>query len=346
MRQLVAPLTKLSIFIVVTVLLTGVLGFTIANTHSGDSSNYVAQFTDVTGLNAGDDIRMSGVRIGRVSTIETARDQYAEVRFEVEANRELPANVTARIKYRDLVGNRYIALATGDRDVAEVLRPGERIPLERTRPALNLTALFNGFKPLFQAIEPAEVNKLSAQLIQLLQGEGSTMQGVLGHIGSLTSTLANRDAVIGEVITNLNEVLGTLHGRRTEVGELINQVEQLSTGLAEQREPIGTAIESLGELTDSTAGLLTEARPPLTSNIEQLGRLTETLVAHEGEVEKFVSGLSDKVSTIARVASHGGWFNYYMCSMSGKVGISDLGIEVELPLLPLPGTNRPERCGP
>ena len=347
MRGWVAPLLKTIVFAVVTVTLTALLGLTIANTTVGPTSGYAARFTDVTGLNAGDDVRMSGVRIGQISAIEVVDNRLAEVTFEIEAGRRLPASVTATIKYRNLIGQRYVSLGIGaGGDPNAVLRPGEVIPPERTRPALNLTVLFNGFKPLFEALDPAEVNQLAAQLIQVLQGEGGTIDSVLAHTASLTTTLAGKDQVIGQVIDNLNTVLETVNDRTAEVSGLIDQLQQLATGLAGQREPIGDAIGALGELTETTAGLLGEARPAVKEDIAALGALSKNLADHGDTVDKFLAGLPHKLRTINRVSSYGGWFNYYLCSASGRIGVSDLGIVVDLPVLPLAGTPMVERCGP
>lgn len=346
MRGFVAPLVKMALFAAVTVTLTALLGLTIANTTFGPTSGYTARFTDVTGLNSGDDIRMAGVRIGQINEIVLVDDKYAAVRFDIEAHRRLPESVTATIKYRNLIGQRYVSLAIGSGDPNAVLEPGDTIPLDRTRPALNLTVLFNGFQPLFQALNPEDVNKLAGQLIQVLQGEGGTIDSVLAHTASLTTTIAGKDKVIGQVIENLNTVLSTVNNRTTELSGLIDALQQLSTGLAEQRAPIGEAIDALGALAESTAGLLGSVRPPLTENITQLGVLASTLSEHGDTVDKFLSGLPHKLQTINRVASYGGWFNYYLCSMSGRVGVSDLGITVDLPVLPLAGTPLAERCGP
>jgi phospholipid/cholesterol/gamma-HCH transport system substrate-binding protein len=338
------PLIKMTVFAVITVTLTALLGLTIANTTLGDTSGYIARFTDVTGLNKGDDIRMSGVRIGQITDISVVDDKWADVRFDVEADRQLPKSVTAAIKYRNLIGQRYVALAVGSGDTNAVLAPGDTIPLEHTQPALNLTELFNGFQPLFQALQPDEVNKLAGELIQVLQGEGGTIDSVLSHTASLAGTIAGKDKVIGQVIDNLNAVLTTVNERTTEVSGLIDQLQQLASGLAAQRQPIGDAIGALGELTESTAGLLSSARPPIKQDIAALGRLAGNLADHGDMVDKFLAGLPHKVQTISRVSSYGGWYNYYLCSMSGNVGISDLGINVELPLLPIPGTPPAERC--
>lgn len=344
MRNFVGPLVKMTVFAVVTVTLTALLGLTIANTTLGTTSGYVARFTDATGLNEGDDIRMSGVRIGQITDISVVDDKWADVRFDVEASRQLPSSVTATIKYRNLIGQRYVALAVGSGDTNGVLRPGDTIPLERTRPALNLTQLFNGFQPLFQALEPDKVNKLAGELIQVLQGEGGTIDSVLAHTASLASTIASKDKVIGQVIDNLNTVLTTVNERTTEVSGLIDQLQQLATGLAAQRRPIGDAIGALGDLTESTAGLLSSARPPIKEDIAALGRLAGNLADHGDTVDKFLAGLPNKIQTISRVSTYGGWFNYYLCSMSGRIGVSDLGISVDLPLLPVPGTPPAERC--
>jgi len=344
MRNFVGPLVKMIVFAVVTVTLTALLGLTIANTSLGPTTGYTARFTDATGLNVGDDIRMSGVRIGQVTDISVAENKYADVRFDVEASRELPRTITATIKYRNLIGQRYVSLGIGSGDTNAVLRPGDTIPVARTQPALNLTELFNGFQPLFQALKPEDVNKLAGELIQVLQGEGGTIDSVLAHTASLASTVASKDQVIGQVIDNLNTVLTTVNERTNEVSGLIDQLQQLATGLAQQRDSIGTAISALGDLTTSTAGLLSTVRPPLKDDIAALGDLAGTLAEHGDTVDKFLAGLPHKIQTINRVSSYGGWYNYYLCSMRGRVGVSDLGISVDLPLVPVPGTPMAERC--
>ncbi|CRK59555.1 MCE-family protein Mce1B [Alloactinosynnema sp. L-07] len=352
MRSVTGPLIKITVFAVVTVALTALLGLTIVNSTLDRTTGYAALFTDATGIIAGDDVRMSGVRIGQVSGVTVVDrpgggPQVAEVTFTVEASRKLPASITATIKYRNLIGQRYVALGIGEiRDTNAVFGSGDTIPLDRTKPALNLTVLFNGFRPLFQALEPNQVNELTAHLIQVLQGEGGTIDSVLTHTSSLTNAIADKDKVIGQVIDNLNTVLDTVNGRSAEVAGLIDQLQRLSTGLAEQREPIGDAVAALGDLTTVTSGLLTEVRPPLKHDIAGLGQLSTTLAQHETTVETFLQTLPGKLNKITRSASYGSWFNYFLCSASGRVGVSELGIVVDLPLLPLPGTQRPERCGP
>ncbi|MFL6118293.1 MCE family protein, partial [Actinophytocola sp.] len=192
---------------------------------------------------------------------------------------------------------------------------------KRTTTDLNLTELINGFKPLFRALSPDDVNKLSYEIIQVLQGEGGTVESLLAHTASLTSAIAGRDQVIGQVIDNLNSALTTINQRGQKLSDLIVTVQQLVSGLAADREPIGDAIDALGGLADTTAGLLEQARAPLKEDISALGGLVNNLNDSESVVEHFIQFLPEKTAKLTRLVSYGSWFNFYLCSASGEVSI-------------------------
>ena len=312
-RSIAGPAVKGTVFAVVTVVTTAVLGLSIAGTSVGETRTYRAQFTDVTGLSDGDDIRIAGVRVGQVTGIRVVDRRVAEVRFTVDAARTLPGSVTATIKYRNLVGQRYITLAQGVGPVGQVLAPGQTIPLGRTTPALELTALFNGFQPLFQALAPEDVNQLANEVVQVLQGEDVTVDSLLAHTASLTSTLAAKDEVIGKVIDNLNAVLTTVNVRGDKLSALISTLQELVSGLARDRKPIGEAIDAIGDLTTTTAGLLRSGREPLRRDIVSLGKVSATL-SEGSELETFLQRLPVKMENIGRTASYGSWLNFYLCS--------------------------------
>lgn len=342
MRTFLPQLLKFAVFAVVTVLLTTVLATTIANRTFTGKADYTAKFTDTTGLNPGDDVRMAGVRIGTVESIEIADRKYAQVRFSVDRGRELPTSTTAAIKYRNLIGLRYVSLDVGEGDPNAVLRPGATIPLERTSPALNLTVLFNGFKPLFQALNPDQINRLSYEIIQVLQGESGTIESLLRHTASLTTTIARKDEVIGRVVDNLNGVLGTVNRRSPALTDLIDQMQRLVTGLAQQRTEIGSATQSLAGLTESTSDLLADARPPLRQDIAALDGIANNLNAQEPMLDEFLRGMPDRIASVSRTAGYAGWFNYFACRMHGDISIDSLRVEV--PIFPLPTQQLPDRC--
>ena len=318
-RQTAAPLVKFSLFALVTIAATALLAATIVNISFTPKATYHAVFTDVTGLETGDDIRVAGVRVGQVEGIRIKDRTLAEVTFSVSADRPLLAGTRAVVRYRNLVGQRYIALTEGPGDITARLRPGGTIPLSRTQPALDLNALLNGFKPLFAALSPNDVNQLATEIVQTLQGEGGTVNSLLTHTASLTTTLADRDRLIGSVIDNLNTVLGTLDKRGSRFSDLLTQLRRVISGLSADRKPIGESLVGIGELTDATAGLLKDARPPLKDDIAGLGDLTGTLNDNQNTVEGVLKRLPNKLDKLTGTASYGSWFNFYLCDFDGRI---------------------------
>ncbi|ROP47945.1 MCE family protein [Streptomyces sp. PanSC9] len=318
-RQTAAPLVKFSLFALVTIAATALLAATIVNVSLTSKETYHAVFTDVTGLEPGDDIRVAGVRVGEVEGIRIKDRTLAEVTFTVSAERPLLAGTRAVVRYRNLVGQRYIALTEGPGDGTTRLRPGGTIPLSRTRPALDLNALLNGFKPLFAALSPSDVNQLATEIVRTLQGEGGTVNSLLAHTASLTSTLADRDKLIGSVIDNLNTVLETLDKRGSRFSGLLTQLRRVVSGLSADRKPIGESLVSIGDLTDVTSGLLKDARPPLKDDIGGIGDLTGTLNRNENTVEGVLKRLPNKLEKLTGTASYGSWFNFYLCDFDGRI---------------------------
>jgi phospholipid/cholesterol/gamma-HCH transport system substrate-binding protein len=309
---------KLLIFIVVTTLATGVLAVTIGNITFGDSVEYKAVFTDATGVVGGDDVRIAGVKVGTVEDIEIYRRNKALVTFTVDEAAQLSQSTFAAIRYRNLVGQRYIALTQGVGGPG-TLPAGATIPLDRTTPALDLTVLFNGFKPLFQALSPADINKLSYEIITVFQGEGGTLESLLAHTASVTSTLASRDKIIGALIDNLNQVMVTLGDRDDELSDLLVKLRTFVSGLSSDRKAILGSLESISDLAVQTSGLVKGARPSLTRDIDRLRKVAGTLDRNKAELDRAIQVLPIKLEKIGRTAIYGSWFNFYLCNFHGRV---------------------------
>jgi phospholipid/cholesterol/gamma-HCH transport system substrate-binding protein len=234
----------------------------------------------------------------------------------------LTQGTKATIKYRNLVGERYIALSQ-DVGGASPLRDGATIGLDHTQSALDLTVLFNGFKPLFAALSPKDVNELSGEIISVLQGEGGNVDSLLATTASLTSTLADRDAVIGRTITNLNTVLGTVDAHDSALKQLIDQLQRFVSGLAADRQTIGASLTNINSLTAQTADLLQLTRPSIKSDIANLRALTTNLnkPSNTAIFEKFLATSPAKIDQITKTGSYGSWFNFYMCDFSGTIKV-------------------------
>jgi phospholipid/cholesterol/gamma-HCH transport system substrate-binding protein len=349
LRGVGSPLTKLIIFVVVTLFATTILGLSIAN-YSGGGTEFKARFTDVTSLNPGDEVRIAGVRVGKVTGISIVDKRLAEVTFEMADRNWLPASTTATIRYRNLVGQRYIALEQGTGEQGRRLNKGATIPLERTRPALNLTTLFNGFRPLFHTLTADDVNKLSFEIIQVFQGEQGTIKDLVTSTASLTNKIADKDAVIGELVKNLTAVLDTINQREDNFDQLIVNTEALVSGLAAERDTIGRSVTSLGNLASATSDLLVPTRPSLQGSIAGLNQLTGTLNSRKDEVNQVLNNLPIKMEKLGRVGSYGSWFQFYLCGIDlvagpGSVDAPQLNLPSGMPTINQPlYTNAAPRC--
>ncbi|HWU20895.1 MAG TPA: MlaD family protein [Nocardioides sp.] len=311
-------LVRLLCFVLTTGLATSLLVITIGNLSFHSTHKYDAIFSDAAGVNKGDDIRIAGVRVGTVKDISITKDNQADVTFSVDADVRLDDATHAQIKYRNLLGQRYISLyQQGSSDT--VVPSGGTLPITRTKPALNLTVLFNGFKPLFAALSPDDINKLSYEIVQVFQGEGGTLQNLLSSTASVTQTLADRDKVIGQLLDNLSYVLNHVASRDHQLGRLIISFKRLVTGLDKDRGPILGSLNSISALSVQTASLVQGLRPPFVADIHQLRSVATNLDNGKQELDRALQVLPIKLTKIGRTATYGSWFNFYLCHFVATV---------------------------
>ncbi|HET7352246.1 MAG TPA: MCE family protein [Marmoricola sp.] len=315
-----ADAVKLLIFILTTTMATGVLVVLIGNLTFQSARNYKAVFSDATGVVKGDDIRIAGVKVGSVKEVEVIDRTRALVSFDVADSSIVTQSSTAQIRYRNLVGQCYVTLTQGVGDL-DRLPEDSTIPISRTEPALDLTVLFNGFKPLFQALSPADINKLSAQVIEVFQGEGGNFNQLLTSTASLTNTLADRDKVIGDLIDNLNAVLRTLSERDQQLSELIVDFRTFMAGLVKDRDAILGSLESISGLADETSDLAVGIRPAFVRDVKGLRRVASNLNKGRGELDRAMQILPVKLTKIGRTAIYGSFFNFYLCQFQGNVNL-------------------------
>jgi phospholipid/cholesterol/gamma-HCH transport system substrate-binding protein len=229
----------------------------------------------------------------------------------------MTSTTTLVIRYRNLIGQRYLAVVDGPSG-GKPVAAGTVIPVARTQPALDLTTLFNGFRPLLQGLSPDEVNQLSYNLIQVLQGEGGTVDSLLTQVGSVTNTLANHDALIGNVISDLNDVLGPLDTHDQQVSALIGNLQQFVSGLSQDRGAIGRSLVSINDLADTTQSLLARARPALKADIAHLGVLAEKLDSRQSQaiLHHFLTYTPFKLKVSTAETSYGAFLNFYACGVN------------------------------
>ncbi len=309
---------KFSAFAVAAGLLLVLLVNTMVNSLGGDSRTYDAVFADVSGLRVGDDVKVAGVRVGRVESIEVD-GAAARVELVVAEEQALLDTTTIVMRYQNLLGQRYLALVQGA-DRGTQLTDGTTIPLERTNPGFDLTELLNGFRPLFEVLQPKDVNQLAQSLVQVLQGEGGTVESLLQQTARLTNFIADRDDVIGEVLTNLTPVLDNLAGQGTELKGTVQELRGLMTGLARDRKSIGRSIDGVSQLVGATSDLLREARVPAVRTIERFRSVAHMLATSREELNAALKSFGTTFEGLGRGASYENAVNVYLCSFAFAVG--------------------------
>ena len=306
---------KFLVFLLVSVAAAVLVGVTLSGrAPGGPADDYHAIFANASNLVAGDEVRVAGIRVGTVDKLSIMDENQVLVTFSAQRTVGLTAGTHAAVKYKNLVGDRYLELTAGD---GRKLVADGTIPVSQTAPALDLDALFNGFKPLLAALSPDQVNRVSTELVTVLQGEGGTVDDLLAALASVTSTLADRDQVIGDLISNLNSALGKVN--TGELGQLITQLQQLVSGLDADRDQIGDAVTHIDALTGQTAALLNVVRPPLHDDIGRLGRLANTLNDNKDSLTTALTELPDAYQRLSRGAAWGGYFNLYLCGLGIKL---------------------------
>jgi len=314
----VGALWRLIIFVVACGVVTFGLFMVFAQLRFQPEQTYNAEFTNISGLKQSDFVRIAGVEVGKVKHISIRPDNVVVVQFSADDTVVLTQGTKALIRYDNLVGDRYLQLQEGAGGVAR-LRPGQSIPVDRTEPALDLDALIGGFRPLFRALDPVQVNALTGQLIQAFQGQGGAIGSFLAQTTTVTNTLADRDALIGQVIVNLNTVLGSLGNQCQQFDKAVTSLAGLVERLAARKSDISNAL-AYGDAAAGTIGdLLQRGRPPLKSTVAQSDRANSIVVADHDYFDNLLNTLPDAYQALGRQGMYGDFFTFYLCDAVLKV---------------------------
>jgi phospholipid/cholesterol/gamma-HCH transport system substrate-binding protein len=313
---------KLGVFSLVLLLITALIIVVFGQIRFDRTNTYSAEFSNASGLRPGQFVRASGVEVGKVSKVELV-DGGQRIRVDFKVDRSLPLyqSATAKIRYEDLVGRRYVELQRGDGEGRDrPLPPGGLIPLAHTQPALDLDALIGGFKPLFRSLDPDKINAITSSLIKVFQGQGGTISDILDQTASLTSALASRDQEIGKVIDNLNTVLDTTVKHQTQFDDTVNNLEILITSLKDRADPLADSAANISNAAGTVADLLADDRPLLHATIDQLQAVQQPLLDRSGQLDDVLTKLPTALQILGRAGGvYGDFFNFYLCDLSVKL---------------------------
>lgn len=336
-------LVKVIVFAIVMFMVATGLVVVFGGFRFGAGNTYHAKFIAASRLKSGQDVRIAGIPVGTVKSVELAPDNRVDVTFDVNNRYQLYTSTRAVIRYENLVGDRYLEITSGPGELRKL--PAEStIDDNRTQPALDLDALLGGLRPVLKGLDGDKVNEITGTVLELLQGQGGALSEVLSNTSSFAQTLSSRDELIGDVIDNLNTVLGTVDAKAAEFDSSVDRLQQLISGLAKGKDPIAGAIEPLASAENDLTEMLKKSRRPLQGVIENARPFAEEMDNQKDELNPIIDRLEEDYLRLNALGAYGSFFNIFYCSIRFKLN-GPAGSDV---LIPLGGPADPSkgRCSP
>jgi phospholipid/cholesterol/gamma-HCH transport system substrate-binding protein len=336
---------KFGAFVLLCLFFTGYLAFTIGNIDVRDpldrnAYSISATFDDVTGLLTNDNVKVAGVVVGKVTDVKVVKGR-AEVRMKIDNDHDdIPrSGTTAAIRWRNLIGQRYVYLYPGPRG-GQALRNGDVV--RQTASAVDLGELFERLGPIVTAIDPAQVNNLLSTLTQALDGREDKVGKALDDLATLAKGLATRDEAIGRLVGNLDTVAATLDRRDAQIDTMVDNLVSLAQSFGDNTDTLGAAIDELGRFGTDLHDVLGSNASEIDRLLSNLSLVTDTVQSKLPELDKVLAGLGDASAAIFRAGNRGEMLNQkIICAFIAPPSSSTAGCPTGDPITGLSSSGVP-----
>jgi phospholipid/cholesterol/gamma-HCH transport system substrate-binding protein len=271
-----------------------------------ERESYSAVLTDVSGLFPGDDVRVSGVSVGRVTSIQPKKGK-ALVTFEVKPDVEITDTWEVGVQWRNVLGQRFFYLfeAPG----GQKLEPGSRIPVGRSRPVANIGRFFNQITPLLEAIDPQEQNKVVNAMVEALGGQEKRVQELISDFGSLSDKLADQGPSIRRVLDNGSRILAELNERDEQLRGAIDDLAAIGDTVRARNDELIGAITEIGEVQQRFGDLIAANDEEISGSIDNLDAIFADIAAQRDEFDQVLGNLREGGAFYMIISRDGQWFN-------------------------------------
>ncbi len=295
-----STLVRFVAFVVVSVGLTVWIGVSIVGVDVGDHYDLRATFDDVAGLNAGDDVRLAGLRIGRVTGIDVVAGR-AVVHFSVHKDVALPTDTGVSVRWRNLIGQRYLSITPGTSPGR--LASGDEVA--HTRDVVDLGSLVNQLSPLARSLDPKDLNRVLTTMATAFEGNDANFDSLVGDLGSLSGVLADRDQLISQMLANFATVSDAVASRDTQIQSMVSNVAALSETFADSEGLLDSAVTEFAAFADGADRLLSASADDLGGLLDQLSILTDTSVADINHIEAAITSLPPMLEALQPAINRG-----------------------------------------
>ncbi len=319
MRTNAGAIARVVAFTVVSLAFVFILVTVFGQFRFDTRTSYSAVFSNVSGLKGGNFVRIAGVEVGKVSHLKLNKDGTVHVDFadrqRVEAYRGHQSVGALRKPHR-----RPLSRSRGRaRSAAEIAVRARRFRWPGPLP-LSTSTLSSVVSDRCSARWiPTRSMRCPANCSGYSRARAATISSVLGETSALTTTLANRDKLIGEVITNLNTVLHTFGARDKQFSDGLDKLSQLVGALSERKTDITKDVAYINAATGSVADLLTTARQPIKDTVVQTDRFAGQVESDHNYVDDLVKTLPDVYQVLSRNGLYGDYFGFYICDVIIKL---------------------------
>jgi phospholipid/cholesterol/gamma-HCH transport system substrate-binding protein len=276
------------------------------------SLRYQALFSEAGGLASGNDVTVSGIKVGTVSTIELDNGD-ALVGFTINSKYALGSETTAHIRTGTLLGERVLAL---DSAGTGTLDPRQIIPTSRTSSPYSLTDAVSDLTANTAATNTDTLNQsldtLADTLNQIAPQLGPTFDG----LSRLSQSLNNRNQSLAELLKTAGDVTGILSERSQQVNTLILNANDLLGVLNDRRQAIVGLLANTSAVSRQLTGLVADNEKELAPTLEKLNRVNAMLEKNRDNIAKALPGLAKYELTQGEIVASGAYYNALIPNIS------------------------------
>ncbi|MGK5550969.1 MCE family protein [Actinomadura kijaniata] len=281
-----AVTAKFGAFVLLTGVLTFFIGQQILATSFKARYRLTAVFDDVTGLLENDVVKIAGTPVGQVTSIRV-RQGKAVVGMEIDREVRVPADSTAAVRWRNVVGQRVVYLEPGQSP--QKLAPGSRVP--HTRSVVDLGEVVNALGPLTRNLDPNQLNKILFSLSQALEGNEDNINVMVRNLDVLLRTFEARRGTIRDMIRNYEVVSEAVATRDRQIAASVDNLAELSKVFADNHRLLEDAVVEVAGVTTNLNQVLGGNDAQLARIIDNLGKFSETFRLNVDQLERMVRNL-------------------------------------------------------
>lgn len=274
----------------------------------GGGETYSAAFSEAGGLRSGDEVRIAGVKSGKVDEVELAGD-HVKVTFRIKGDPELGARTGASVRIKTILGAKYLALEPKG---SGRLKPGSEIPLSRTVPAYDVVAAFSDLTTTTEQIDKQQLAAAMDTISATFEDAPEEVRASIQGLSKISRTVASRDEALRELLDHANGVTGVLAERKDEFGKLVKDGDALFKEIHARRQAIHALLKSSVDLSVQLSGLVKDNQAEIGPALSRLNTVVRMLERNQASLDRSVQLMAPFVRVFTNTLGNGRWFDSYI----------------------------------